>query len=70
MRNSLSWPERIELDIAYIDGRSALLDLRIVARTLVRLVKPDGITGPDGVNVGFPARDPGHSEGRDRAADD
>ncbi|MGN6330781.1 MAG: sugar transferase [Motilibacteraceae bacterium] len=53
-RNSLSWPERIELDVWYVDHRSLALDLRIVVRTLLRLVRPAGITGEGGVNQGFP----------------
>lgn len=56
-RNSISWPERIELDIWYIDHRSLALDLRIVGRTLARLVRPSGITGEGGVNPGFPGAD-------------
>jgi lipopolysaccharide/colanic/teichoic acid biosynthesis glycosyltransferase len=36
-RASLPWPERIELDIWYVEHRSLALDLRILARTL-RLV--------------------------------
>ncbi len=32
-RASLPWPERIELDLWYVDHRSLLLDLRILART-------------------------------------
>jgi lipopolysaccharide/colanic/teichoic acid biosynthesis glycosyltransferase len=53
-RNSLSWPERIELDIHYIDHRSLWLDLRILARTVVQLVRRAGITGEGGVNPDFP----------------
>ena len=56
-RNAISWPERIELDIWYIDHRSLLLDARIVARTLKRFVRPEGITGEGGVNPGFPGPD-------------
>jgi lipopolysaccharide/colanic/teichoic acid biosynthesis glycosyltransferase len=54
-RNSISWPERIELDLEYIARKSLILDLRIVARTLLRLVRPTGIYGANGVNEGFPA---------------
>ncbi|HSJ18583.1 MAG TPA: sugar transferase [Solirubrobacterales bacterium] len=36
-RGSLSWEERIELDVWYVDNRSLALDLRILART-VRLI--------------------------------
>ena len=60
-RNSLTWPERIDLDIWYIDHRSVLLDLRILARTLARLLRPHGVTGVGGVNPGFPG--PGEQSG-------
>ena len=53
-RNSISWPERIELDLWYIEHRSLRLDARIVARTILRLVRPSGIYGEGGVNQGFP----------------
>ncbi|MGH3977608.1 MAG: sugar transferase, partial [Pseudonocardiaceae bacterium] len=32
-RNSISWPERIELDLWYIEHRSASLDMKILLRT-------------------------------------
>jgi lipopolysaccharide/colanic/teichoic acid biosynthesis glycosyltransferase len=42
-RVSLSWPERIELDIWYVDHRSLALDLRILARTFWLLVSGHGL---------------------------
>ncbi len=57
-RNAISWPERIELDLYYIDHRSLALDAWILWRTAVKLVRREGITGEGGVNPGFPiARD-------------
>ena len=53
-RNSLSWPERIELDLWYIEHRSLRLDMRIVLLTALRLVRPSGVTAEGGVNPGFP----------------
>jgi lipopolysaccharide/colanic/teichoic acid biosynthesis glycosyltransferase len=53
-RNSLSWPERIEADLWYIKNRSLRLDLRILAMTFLRLVRPTGVTAEGGVNPGFP----------------
>ena len=61
-RNSLSWPERIELDLWYIEHRNLRLDLRILALTVWRLVRPDGLYGDGGVNPGFPVQShPAHS---------
>ncbi|WP_432478378.1 sugar transferase [Nocardioides sp. GXQ0305] len=52
-RNSISWPERIELDLWYIEHRSLALDARIIGRTVLRLIRPTGIYGEGGVNQGF-----------------
>jgi lipopolysaccharide/colanic/teichoic acid biosynthesis glycosyltransferase len=38
-RASLPWPERIELDVWYVEHRSALLDLRILALTPLALFR-------------------------------
>jgi len=42
-RASLPWPERIELDVWYVDHRSVLLDLRILARTVRMLASGRGL---------------------------
>ncbi|MEX1141919.1 MAG: sugar transferase [Thermoleophilaceae bacterium] len=46
-RTSLSWPERIELDVWYVDHRSLALDLRILARTARLLVTGHGLYSTD-----------------------
>jgi lipopolysaccharide/colanic/teichoic acid biosynthesis glycosyltransferase len=42
-RASLPWPERIELDLWYVEHRSLALDLRILARTLGMVRSGDGL---------------------------
>ena len=42
-RTTLSWPERIELDVWYVDNRSLALDLRILARTVKLLATGQGL---------------------------
>ena len=42
-RASLPWDERIELDVWYVDHRSLLLDLRILARTARMLATGHGL---------------------------
>jgi lipopolysaccharide/colanic/teichoic acid biosynthesis glycosyltransferase len=42
-RNELSWRERIELDVWYVDHRSLWLDLRILAATFATLLRPSSI---------------------------
>ncbi len=53
-RNALTWEQRIELDILYIDHWSMWVDLRILARTLWRvLITREGLYGEGGVNDSF-----------------
>jgi lipopolysaccharide/colanic/teichoic acid biosynthesis glycosyltransferase len=42
-RTSLPWPERIELDVWYVEHRSLALDLRILARTARLLATGRGL---------------------------
>ncbi len=56
-RNSISWPERIELDLWYIANRSLRIDLKVLWLTVKNVIRPQGITGADGVNEGFPLGD-------------
>jgi lipopolysaccharide/colanic/teichoic acid biosynthesis glycosyltransferase len=44
-RNVLTWPERIELDVWYVDHRSLRLDLEVLVRTLPTLFRPGSIYG-------------------------
>jgi lipopolysaccharide/colanic/teichoic acid biosynthesis glycosyltransferase len=46
-RTSLSWPERIDLDVWYVDHRSLRLDLRILGRTLKLLATGQGLYSED-----------------------
>jgi lipopolysaccharide/colanic/teichoic acid biosynthesis glycosyltransferase len=46
-RTSLPWPERIELDVWYVEHRSLLLDLRIFARTVRMLASGHGLYSED-----------------------
>jgi lipopolysaccharide/colanic/teichoic acid biosynthesis glycosyltransferase len=42
-RASLPWPERIELDVWYVDNRSLRLDVQILLRTVRMLLSGDGL---------------------------
>jgi lipopolysaccharide/colanic/teichoic acid biosynthesis glycosyltransferase len=44
-RNSVAWPQRIELDVWYVDHRSLRLDLKILLRTPGTLVRPGPVYG-------------------------
>jgi lipopolysaccharide/colanic/teichoic acid biosynthesis glycosyltransferase len=43
-RNALSWDEKFELDVWYVDNRSFLLDLRILLMTFLQVVRRQGIS--------------------------
>jgi sugar transferase EpsL len=45
-RNALSWEERFRLDVWYVDQRSLALDVRIIALTLLKVVRREGISQP------------------------
>jgi lipopolysaccharide/colanic/teichoic acid biosynthesis glycosyltransferase len=46
-RTSLPWPERIELDVWYVEHRSLRLDLRILLRTARMLATGHGLYSED-----------------------
>jgi lipopolysaccharide/colanic/teichoic acid biosynthesis glycosyltransferase len=47
-RAALPWPERIELDLWYVEHRTLWLDLRILARTVEMVFRGDGIYKGEG----------------------
>lgn len=42
-RNSLSWEEKFSYDVEYVDNISALMDIQIVWKTIISVLKRDGI---------------------------
>lgn len=44
-RNTLSWEDRFQLDVWYVDNWSIALDLRILGRTIIKVLKREGISG-------------------------
>ena len=43
-RNALSWDEKFEFDLWYVDNQSFWLDLKIMLLTVTHLVRPRGIS--------------------------
>jgi len=43
-RNNVGWEERFALDVWYVDHRSLWLDIRIIVRTVMALVRRNGIS--------------------------
>jgi lipopolysaccharide/colanic/teichoic acid biosynthesis glycosyltransferase len=45
-RNQLSWEDRFDLDVWYVDHRSLWLDIRILLRTARKVIIGEGVTQP------------------------
>lgn len=43
-RNALSWEEKFELDVWYVDNQSLWLDIKILFNTVLQVLKRDGIS--------------------------
>jgi sugar transferase EpsL len=43
-RNALTWEKKFELDVWYVDHQGFFLDLRILAMTVLKVLRPEGIT--------------------------
>ena len=48
-RNAISWDEKFELDVWYVDNRSFWLDLKIIWLTVWKVVKREGIDDAGGI---------------------
>ena len=46
-RNNLSWEEKFDLDVQYVDCQSTLLDFKIMFKTVSVMLKKEGINAPD-----------------------
>ena len=46
-RNAISWEKKFALDVWYVDNRSMLLDVRIVAMTALKVIRRDGVSAPN-----------------------
>lgn len=50
-RNAISWEDRFELDVWYVDNQSLALDLKIILMTVVRLIRPRDINASDAATM-------------------
>lgn len=46
-RNNLSWEEKFDLDVQYVETRSIWLDFKIMCRTVKVMANKEGINAPD-----------------------
>jgi sugar transferase EpsL len=50
-RNTLSWEEKFKLDVWYVQNQSFLLDLKILWRTVYKVIQTEGVTQPGNVTM-------------------
>jgi len=50
-RNAITWEQKFELDIWYVDHQSLSLDIRILVMTVAKVLKRDGITAEGSASV-------------------
>jgi sugar transferase EpsL len=50
-RNAISWEEKFKLDVWYVDNQSLLLDLQILWKTVLKVIKRDGISAKGDVTM-------------------
>ena len=50
-RNSLTWEEKFGFDLEYVDSQSLWLDLRIIAETVMTVVRRTGISAADNATM-------------------
>lgn len=47
-RNAISWDKKFEYDVWYVDNISFVLDLKILLKTIQKVIKSEGINAQDG----------------------
>ena len=50
-RNAISWDKKFEYDVWYVDNISFLLDLKIIFKTIQKVLKSEGITSADSATI-------------------
>lgn len=50
-RNTISWDKKFELDVWYVDHISFLLDMKIIFKTILKVIKSEGITAADAATI-------------------
>lgn len=50
-RNALTWERKLELDVEYVDHHTLRGDLRILAATVGKVLKREGVTGDDSATM-------------------
>ena len=66
-RNSISWEEKFDLDVEYVDNYSFAMDVKILFMTVLNVLKKEGISSETSatmeVFMGTPGREEANQEG-------
>jgi len=69
-RNALGWPERLDMDVWYVDNRSLWLDLRILAATAAMVLRRRGISAQGAATMPyFTGNEPADPRSKSQASD-
>jgi lipopolysaccharide/colanic/teichoic acid biosynthesis glycosyltransferase len=52
-RNAIDWPTRFALDVWYVDHRSFWLDIRIILKTIWKVIKRENVNQPGQATIEF-----------------
>lgn len=52
-RNAISWPEKFQLDVWYVENQSLILDFKILFMTFYKVIKKEGITADGEATTSF-----------------
>lgn len=63
-RNGLGWAEKFELDVWYVENRTLSIDVRILIRTLLAVMRQDGVRFPGSNQMSY--FEGSHSESSER----
>lgn len=50
-RNAISWDKKFEYDVWYVDNVSFVLDVKILFKTILKVIKSDGINAADAATI-------------------
>ena len=50
-RNAISWDKKFEYDVWYVDHISFIVDLKILFKTILKVIKSDGITASNEATI-------------------
>ena len=50
-RNAITWEERFDYDINYVNNVTFLMDLKIIIKTISKVIKREGINYSDNITM-------------------